>query len=513
MAGGAVAAVLVAALTWGRIPESENHRLMIESSRYLANQWALDHLGDADPGRYPEFQSEIKEWLLDRFQKVLSGDFSEYNARPYQRYAMDAVLNIADFAKDQDLRLAARMVLDYDTAKIALGSYQDRRLVPFRRLMEEVTKLVGRQDLVTSCVLGSPDSTKACPAPRDILDFGEGADYGLELMMAWAGDTEQLVPIGHVPANGVADMVYPATSGYQPESFVLDFALHTRASFQTIDHAGFELYSSGPGFLITGGGIETAATGEFEFPPGTKPLELNLVELFRNTDRGAGLPTTLMLGATDTKDLAKFIRIEGQGKLTVKNHFDDGRWLTYDGNLCVWRGFACGINVEIPPELDACAVADTAQDGGVWRFIDSQACGGVYAAAPRVFVAIYRACGSSADCTQNTGFLEVLPAAPSDQLADFHAAIMNANPRPNGSVYHSASRHDIGWGPGLVDFTAVELVSSVDGAAQPNPGDWPFLTGDFLNGDGSGRVTIANPAGGTLTLDLSNRDHPVRTVN
>jgi hypothetical protein len=505
VAGGAAAAVLTAALTWGRIPESENHRLMIESSRYLANQWTLEHLGNADPGRFDEFQAELKDWLLERFQKILSSDFAEYNARPYQRYSIIAVLNIADFANDDDLRLAARMVLDYYTAKVAIGSYQERRLVPFRRLMEGVTNLTGRQDL------GSSDWDAPCPPPRNLLCFGGGADYGLELMMLYTGGGDQLEPSGHLAANGVADMVYPATSGYRPESFVLDLALRKRTYLQAVHHSGYEIYSAGPGFLITAGGIETAATGELEFPPGTKPLELNLVELFRNTDRGAGLPTTLMLGASGTSDISKFIRIEGQVRLTGKNHFDKGSWLTYDGNLCVWSGFACGLNVQVPQDLDACAVAATADDGGIWRLIDSSACGDEYQAAPRVFVAVYRQCDST-DCTQNTGFLEVIPAAAADSFADFQERITAGNPSPRSKAYHSASGHDIAWGPSVLGFTPVYTVSAVDGAAQAPPDTWAFASGDVLNADGGGRVRLTNPAGGTLILDMSDRVHPNRRM-
>jgi hypothetical protein len=220
-----------------------------------------------------------------------------------------------------------------------------------------------------------------------------------------------------------------------------------------------------------------------------------------------------MLGATSTHDLSRLVRIEGQGHLTAKNFFDDGRWLTYDGNLCVWRGFACGTNVEVPAHLEACAAQVSDGDGGRWRFIDTQVCGPDYAAAPRVFVAIYRACPSSSDCAQNTGFLEVLPASTSDQLSTFQAGILQANPAPAQGLYHSASGHDLAWGYSLAGLIPAEMVTAVDGAPQPGPSDWPFLSGEFLTGDGAGRVTIVNPAGGVLSLDLSDRDHPSRRVH
>ena len=119
-----------------RIPESENHRLMIETSRYLTNADIIarleaegyDHVDDV---RHD--QGEVHDWLLHRLQDIAARDFQEYNARPYTRYSLNAVLNLHDFAAvkgDKVLADAARIVLDLSEAKFAATSNRGRRIVP-----------------------------------------------------------------------------------------------------------------------------------------------------------------------------------------------------------------------------------------------------------------------------------------------------------------------------------------------------------------------------------------------
>src|SRR5262249_2288830 len=84
-------------LPFARVPETENHLLMINTSRYLTNQAMIEALDDE--GGYPnedEIQSQqddTRDWLLERLQRIARNDFDEYNARPYQRYSINAVLN------------------------------------------------------------------------------------------------------------------------------------------------------------------------------------------------------------------------------------------------------------------------------------------------------------------------------------------------------------------------------------------------------------------------------------
>ena len=77
-----------------RVRETENHRLMIESSRYLTNADIIarleaenyDHVDDVR-----EDQRELRDWLMSRLQDIAAHDFHQYNPRPYTRYTLNAI--------------------------------------------------------------------------------------------------------------------------------------------------------------------------------------------------------------------------------------------------------------------------------------------------------------------------------------------------------------------------------------------------------------------------------------
>ena len=79
--------------------------------------------------------------MVDVILRMLNGyltqDFIEYNARNYQDYTITALLNLASYAYDDRVRLAARMVLDYVSAKMAVSSENLRRSAPYRRRNED----------------------------------------------------------------------------------------------------------------------------------------------------------------------------------------------------------------------------------------------------------------------------------------------------------------------------------------------------------------------------------------
>jgi hypothetical protein len=136
---------IVAAISVGEIPETENHRLMIESTRFLNNELVIDALTNTQEclqepqsclGIAPSTRSAqkaVKTWLLMHFQDIAKNDFIEYNARPYAEFSLKALQNLADFARDDEVKLGARILLEYSAAKFAVDSNQGRRFVPFRR--------------------------------------------------------------------------------------------------------------------------------------------------------------------------------------------------------------------------------------------------------------------------------------------------------------------------------------------------------------------------------------------
>jgi hypothetical protein len=116
-----------------RVPETENHLLMIESTRYLVNQLHHDRTGEA---RFDNTANGMAAYLCDFMQPVCRFDFMEFNARPYQRLALHAIMNLYEFARDEEVRTAAQIVLDYVAMKFAVSSNRGRRVSPFRRLQE-----------------------------------------------------------------------------------------------------------------------------------------------------------------------------------------------------------------------------------------------------------------------------------------------------------------------------------------------------------------------------------------
>ena len=80
IAASAAAAVLLT------IPETENHLWMINSTKYLQNQYLMANGATG----YASDQSDLRKWILDEMQKVMKKDFLEYNSRPYQRYSLVA---------------------------------------------------------------------------------------------------------------------------------------------------------------------------------------------------------------------------------------------------------------------------------------------------------------------------------------------------------------------------------------------------------------------------------------
>jgi len=71
--------------------------------------------------------------LIGLLRNYLRNDFAEYNSKPYQTETRHALLNLCSYAYDAEVRLGARMVLDYVSAHIAVSSNDLRRMVPFRR--------------------------------------------------------------------------------------------------------------------------------------------------------------------------------------------------------------------------------------------------------------------------------------------------------------------------------------------------------------------------------------------
>jgi hypothetical protein len=226
------------------IPESENHLLMIESTRYLANQLLHDRSGDP---RFDNNANGLTDWLLGYLQTIAKHDFLEFNSRPYARLSLHALLNLHEFARDATVRTAAQILLDYTMVKFAVSSSRGRRVSPFRRLQHRIN----HQDNV-----------------RNDLYAGSG-DPVIGFMLAYTGLVDPAdVPV-RFPASQDFTGLIAATAAYRPPPAAYALALeHGPEYLHRFYHGarprllrspdladpGLEIYFRSPSFLLSAGG-------------------------------------------------------------------------------------------------------------------------------------------------------------------------------------------------------------------------------------------------------------------
>jgi hypothetical protein len=475
--GSAVAAALVLGATvlpslmFARIPETENHLFMINTSRYLINQVLISQLTDEDDiSTMQDYQSEIREWLLKRMQRISKEDFREYNARPYTRFTQPSIMNLHDFAQNDNLRDAAKIVLEVTSAKFAVSSSQGRRFVPFRRLLQS------NRD--ASIEPGNNITSNNFQLATGV----GGADFQSELWTFYSGIVDHL-PRVEVPANSILTplsipksaakvplhlmsasiiegWIYPATSRYRPQDATLSWVFGRPTYFQSVRHDGIEIYAGDSSHVLSAGGLRAKVSEEIDLPVNPTPGGLGVFAAFDGMgnceDLGTGVPT-MFIPAAGTLQMRpeQFVRFEGgifwmprngTEKTRCRNAGDsDAEYKTrtpsitgepsevdvsksenrrfdfgHDYNTCVHKGFACGTNLVIPDTYRTCSlgnqVASRVNAGGVWHFIDSKQCGLFSNTTdPRksFFVAAYEVpCQAAGDSTppalcRNWGLVEV----------------------------------------------------------------------------------------------------------
>ncbi len=485
------------------VPETENHIMMIYSARYLANQILHDRTGDA---AYDNTRNGMNDWMLQLLSSFLRFDFIEYNSRPYQAFTMSALLNLYSFSRDPKVKEAARMVLDYMSAKVAVSSNDARRAVPFRRL-----------------------STDYCPG---LLACDEhGPDSQTPLYMALSGVIDMLPtrPIfgGEIrlaPDGYAGDFARAGLSEYRIPQMIHDLFINRahRQFYQRIAPNGMAAYFGSPSFLISAGGVPEGAA---------YTVDLGLLgRYYSSKDLGMVLPTTLMptgFGASIT-DL---IRFESATTLAKNNvPYDTPTYLLFANtvNMGVAPNFACGLLPQVPGHYKSApnAYHEVPTDGGKWLFVNRA---GVYAhkAPYGYYIALYR--GNRAlesNCVtilpevelcatrivtsvpDAFGFLEVFDTYLNQNLTfdQFMAGVLARN----GSLdYYMNTPNTYITASGVsIQFVcqSTNLQANIIAISDDSPLPFPFgglTSGNIINSDGLGMITIDNPAlGRRLRLDL-----------
>lgn len=456
------------------VPESENHIMLIYTARYLTNQLLFAR------GRnqaYDNRRNGMDDWMLHHLREFLQRDFLEYNARPYQDYSMLALLNLYTYASSASSRqcaegvscvkLAAQMILDYVSAKVAVSSNDSRRSVPFRRLIDH----------------------------NDPHMFGAYLDPQTAFYIAYAGLTEMVAnapnSVSSHPNIGY-EMLLAGLHAYRVPDPIIDlFVTNSHRSFyQSFHHAADEIYAGSPSYLISAGGHYA--------PP---PYKVGGA-LGRAADSGNVLPTTLMpTGRFESRD--DLLQFKGD---VVSGNATPGAWES--ANMCVAPDFACGANPYIPPTYEkgnrppGCVEVD-----GPWTFFnESRKC-----AAPGSmdhYIAMRR--------EGRVGFLEAYDLRTHSNI-DFPSFMAGVKKR-NGSTpcdvngmntYLTTSGHKI-------EFRFVNAHDSYVVSVDNKPTGAPATTlawGTILNSDHDiGYVQIDNPyTHDRLILDFRDALNPVRS--
>jgi hypothetical protein len=485
------------------VPETENHRNMIYVSQYLANQLLFDQTGQT---QYDNSRNGYRTTLINRMKDFVRNDFVEYNAHNYEDFDMFAILSLYSNAEDPAVKAAAKEVLDYLSAKVAVSSNDLRRSTPFRRRNEDIHNcdeliLQNCSDPQTAFymaltgqtgILGKGDPKKGPADPNNI-------DMGTNPNPAPAPDI--FLPKNTVPGTYATEFLWVAATDYKIDPVILDlFKTPAHRSFyqffhyaRPLDLDGFndandELYFGSPSYLISAGGHPThfSYTADIPFPINFFPKSLSPLETVGShpgskTDLGF-VPATVLMPTLDRHNRGDLIRF----------------WDPQGENMCVAPNFACGL---IPPGQTSAipgsyviAKQEPAKPPatGVWKFIDQHS---PTAGAPGYYVAVYEQDGF--------GFFEVYDTSTDPlkvvDITDFENRVHKNN---DGRTFSKADPNTYTTlDNSILQFTADAHIVTINGN---QPYDPSRTNGTIINNDGHGTVTISNPAlGKKLTLDAT----------
>jgi uncharacterized protein YodC (DUF2158 family) len=453
------------------VPETENHKLMIESSRYLTNQ--ILHATSGDPS-FDNSRNGMDEFILLKLQSFLKHDFIEYNSRPYERYSVVAIQNLYDYAQNDKVHTAARIILDYLAAKLAVSSNELLRDPPYRRRVSH-----SHPDLL------HPQSDPL----KDRFIFYLGPTPVMK----------DVFPSFSIKWSAAGEMVMAAISSYRPADLILDLMINPthRSFYQRLLHSTIEVYSSEPDFLITASGLPA-------------PYAYTVLGHGDQEDLGIVPPTFLMPTGQFTSP-NQMIRVDEIGS----DMFGGSPF----GNLCVAPGFACGEHptvpdIYLPSDRTQCWIVQ-----GDWTFVDfaTHECKDLSGNGEQFgfYAAIY---GRG----QRFGFFEAVPKAKvvGVSLQQFATKILTQN---------SGHQFTEGFESAYTRFSGTDVRFNPPGNFQDNPikatgvpeadkllfnspfkyGEL-FALGSILNTTDLGAIQIVNTSlAQVLNLDLRDINHPI----
>jgi hypothetical protein len=270
--------------TLGRIKDSENHLLMIQGSRYLKNRYRMLHGNSAT--EFNNEQNGMEKHVLALLREITTIGLYEFNSVPYLGYTISAILNLEAFGSE-NVRIAARNSLDYLCFCYALGSYRFKYYPPFRRRLDRAKNTLLSKDNMTAFM-------KAWLSYHPTIHFYE--EIGLEKQ------------------HGITTACMP----YRPADEVVNLIFHKPVYFVKLGHgenSSPEIYSAGPGYLLSAGGVNRGKWSIIVARP---------VCLFLNDS---------------AEKISEVFHINGKGK-------DFMKW----NNTGVYKNFACSNGPVIVPD-------------------------------------------------------------------------------------------------------------------------------------------------------------------
>ncbi|GAC1653976.1 MAG: hypothetical protein NVS4B3_17520 [Gemmatimonadaceae bacterium] len=557
-------------VTHRNIGETENHILMIATVRYLTNQLLFQRDRGAKPDQAhdnrrngsadedDEFGAPCFEILLTLLRNYLRDDFSEYNAKPYQDETRWALLNLCTYAYDHEVRLAARMVLDYVSAHMAVSSNDLRRLVPFRRRNEagNVTQS-GGHSMTVALLEGWPNGSQI-PIEDEEKDESVptwvfGADPLGKYFALQAGNVrafkhspppERMPPERNgtwewgIPGNG-DELTMEVLSDYRLPPSIHDLFVNDlhRRFYQRLhrtvrggrDEMGgnhncdnMEIYAGSPSYLITAGGSPAGYAIDPELYGSIVPGE-------QGQQLGVCVTTSFMPTSTDVE-----IHNDASGLIQFSVFSEDGDDDDPPRNYGVAPDFACGHNLYLPEW----AAHGVIREG--FSFINRSYPVGQQKEGPGFYLAIFRmgelAVLEAFDTwlRPDSVFKDPDPAKPTfcsevkrlnaglqlRENQDFvyttqngarvHAVIWSREGDPDRSAEFGAEVSKVEYGQSKTG--EYRHASSWDAMGDAGNVTNRFLNGTILNSPREAVVEISNPAlWTTLILDMHDLWHPKRT--
>lgn len=204
--------------------DTENHILMREISRYLNLEYSRSR-GLADTTI-----TSLEVWLQHHLQEMLQTGFYEFNGQPYIGYTITALEVLYNHAQNPHIKLLSQQLLDKVHFDYALGSIGMRRYPPYRRRLNYAGNTEFAQDPHTSIM-----QVLLLKYERKPLQMEQLLHARHQSLIAWVSDYQ------------LPDTLYRLIT--QPHQPYLALIGHGKK-------ASPEVYSSGPGFLISAGGVQ-----------------------------------------------------------------------------------------------------------------------------------------------------------------------------------------------------------------------------------------------------------------